>query len=323
MYLPGSARLAEQISALTKVNDEIICRIKAKVESGDSKKTTSYVVSGTPGKDKTSFSISVQPVVQEVTYKEFVESWSVPEGATLPQDPDPSKKLTRDENQMSMKCVSFEDLVRINSQKKLALEYTLDLREELAVKFGCLFLKNFEILQVHLGQIETLLQENENVLPKINKKISEIHEKFLELFAISPNIFTTAPEQKDRNQQYAIGRTKGNYPGYRMLTNDELSSEKVFKEISLFQEKNGGLLGLETFTPKNALYTGTNFLKWQKGNYVAVKGVPGNAEVIQGGFVRIVEYPHQNESFPNFTLFEIEGRAYPAQAEYPSLFVKM
>ena len=58
---------------------------------------------------------------------------------------------------MVMTCVTFNDLVRLNKQEKVAVKYTTMLRESVSMEFGKKFLNNFEIVQQLLGMCKLLV----------------------------------------------------------------------------------------------------------------------------------------------------------------------
>lgn len=113
-------------------------------------------------------------------------------------DPDKTLYIYGEQNSMEMTCEKFDDLVRLNQQEKVALKYTMLLRESLLVEFGVKFKKNFEIVQhllgknsfsllmCNLGLLETSLQSDTSLLGTFEAHFAKINTQFQELYQTFP-----------------------------------------------------------------------------------------------------------------------------------------
>jgi hypothetical protein len=186
--------LERKIQGLCTVNEEIIQRIHAKANSNDEMKVYEYVVlSQELQSDNQPHQFKVEEIQKILPYKQIVDDWRVPASAELPVDPD-SDEIMYGKNReiMSMTCQKFSDLVRINEQFVVAKRYTSMLLEPLAIKFGLIFKRNFELIHVLLGIIEEQILETESILEEKQKAIDRINEQIAQILA-PPHMFSRSP----------------------------------------------------------------------------------------------------------------------------------
>jgi hypothetical protein len=210
--------IERKIQAICTINDEIIQRILHKMESGDHMIDYDYLIlhqgedEGAEGESDEGESdegesdeeeegdreggeekvcqqrqphrFKVEEIQTIRSFQLVVNTWTVPSNLELPENPDPDETLYGKHGAlMDMTCEGFSDLVRINKQLAVALKYTSMLRKSLAIKFGLKFQRNFELLQVLLGTLETLLMGTASRLEEKQDEVNRLNEQMVAIFA--------------------------------------------------------------------------------------------------------------------------------------------
>jgi hypothetical protein len=185
--------LERKMQAICTINDEIIQRIVNKMESGDNMIDYDYLILH-QGEDegeaeqvdqqRRSHRLEVFEIQTIRSFQQVVNTWTVPSNLELPENPDPDETLYGKHGAlMTMTCKRFSDLVRINKQLAVALKYTSMLRESLSIKFGLKFQRNFELLQVLLGTLETLLMGTASRLEEKQDEVNRLNQQMVAIFA--------------------------------------------------------------------------------------------------------------------------------------------
>lgn len=156
-----SEMLHRKIEGLYRLNQEIINRINHQIKTGQSLVVYEYMIIPVKS-DYAPLQYYVNEIQNNVQIKDIVDKWRVPSDSIVPEIPDPDETLYGKHGEiMDMECTCYSDLVRINKQYVVAEKYVTMLREPSAVKFGHKFKRNFELVQLLLGSIETLLLDNQ------------------------------------------------------------------------------------------------------------------------------------------------------------------
>jgi hypothetical protein len=184
--------IERKIEALCTVNKEIIKRICQKTDSENLTIFEYMIRYQNVQSDRDPPRYKVEEVTTVIPCKQIVDCWRVPSTAHLPQVPDKDGLMYgNNQDLMDMTCVRFSDLVRINQQVIVAKRYTSMLRESIGLKFGEKFKRNFELVQVLLGMIETLLMGTESILREKEEEINRVNEQMARIFAQNDTVLST------------------------------------------------------------------------------------------------------------------------------------
>jgi hypothetical protein len=177
--------LEREIQGLCTVNEEIIQRITDKANSNCEIKVYDYlVVPDVLESDRHPYRYKVEEIERVIPSKLIVDEWRVPVTAQLPEDPDPEETMYGNKKDlMNMKCQDFSDLVRINQQAIVAKKYTSMLLEPFALSYGQKFKQNFELVQVLLGMLETVVMGADSVLEEKRESIDLLNHQMARIFA--------------------------------------------------------------------------------------------------------------------------------------------
>jgi hypothetical protein len=193
--------LERKLQAICAINDEIIQRIGLKINSDEQMIDYDYLILPEEGEEEDEdeeeesqrrpHQFKVEEIQTIRTCEQIVGSWRINASAELPDDPDPDETLYgKQKTLMNMTCTRFSDLVRINKQLVVALKYTTMLRESLSIKFGLKFQRNFELVQVLLGTLETLLMGTESRLEEKQDEVNRLNDQMAAIFSRSDNVWT-------------------------------------------------------------------------------------------------------------------------------------
>jgi len=177
--------LLAKVTALAKVNGEIIQRINSK----PNKITFEYYLTQNPTTaEEKKGCFNIQEVKVNANAVGIVKKWTQNVQLTVIKD------IFNDKTDYT--CKSFEDLVRINgTMLEVVQKYELFGESDKAKLEISKFLSNFEVIQTKLGEIEEELADSNSQLLQFEEKVKLINDTLVEL-------------TKERNIFYCLSSTK-------------------------------------------------------------------------------------------------------------------
>jgi hypothetical protein len=183
-------KLEKEINEIVALNYDIILQIEEMMNSQTSISAKFYII--VPGLSQNSsdvqpYNFNLKEEIETFEVKEFIQQWRIPGNMLVPEEVDPDRTLYGTEEKLFLpnKCDSYEDLIRYNSQSKIAIKYLTMLRESVSLKFGLKFKDNFVrvqsllkllILNIKNKENPVKLEEMEVRVQDLNKHISRLFE---------------------------------------------------------------------------------------------------------------------------------------------------
>jgi len=179
--------LLQQIAALAKVNNEIIERLKSKINANIIV-GYKYTLSNN-GRTENALSVSENKITEQAS--NILASWCPSENLI-------KLKIDYFNDNLDFSCDNFEDIIRLNKEMvRVSEKYTIFDCTESALDVIKNFKLNFETLHVFLGDIEQKFQDEQSRLEKLEKSASQLNEN-LKNFALE---VTNVNEEEDKQQK--------------------------------------------------------------------------------------------------------------------------
>ena len=195
--------IEKEIKAIVNKNDELILLLLQKYQASEElivKKVYKVSLKELPKNHFAPYSFRYEEVKETNKKCDFLSQWRVPDHLEKPQEVDPDELLFgKNRSLMDLKCEDFTDLIRFNKQYSVVVNYLTLLREQVSLKFGLKFKRNFEIVHNLLNKlIEDLKVEETNdtdnkqiegTIENLNSQIFKLFESKMirnELFPIEP-----------------------------------------------------------------------------------------------------------------------------------------